>query len=122
MKSKGFTLIELLVTLVLIGLISSVVSPAVFKWMGSRDADAKRTLLQNEISALPLRALNTSTAQVITSANDLGLASETDIEIIEPIQVTKNGYCVGGMILITISSTTYEYSIDSPFCKISIRK
>ena len=116
---KGFTLIELLVTLVLLGLISSVVSPAIFKWMESREADAKRTELQNAVSALPLKALFANTDQIITDSSNIEIESDTLIKIEKPITVTKNGYCVGGQITATIGDTVYSYNVDAPFCTIT---
>ena len=70
-KSNGFTLIELLIALVLLGLISSVVSPAVFKWMESRETAAKRSELENVISSLPIKSLLTNSEQIITDASQL---------------------------------------------------
>lgn len=114
---NGFTLIELLVVLVLLGLISSVVSPAVFKWMNSREADAKRTELQNVFNALPLQAIFTSTEIVIANKSDI--ESVSDIIIEEPIVVTKNGFCLGGKFSVQINSVEYEYSVEKPFCRIT---
>ena len=117
--AKGFTLIELLVTLVLLGLISSVVSPAIFRWMESREADAKRTELQNAISALPLTALFSNSDQIIADPSSIKIESDSQIQIEKPIIVTRNGYCVGGQITATIRDTVYSYNVSAPFCTIT---
>lgn len=116
---NGFTLIELLVVLVLLGLISSVVSPAIFKWMNSREANAKRTELQNVFNALPLQAIFTSTEIVIANASDIEAISGSSIVIEEPIVVTKNGFCLGGKFSARINNVVYEYAVEKPFCRIT---
>lgn len=117
--SSGFTLIELLVTLVMLGLISSVVSPAIFKWMESREAATKRTELQNAVSALPLKALFSNSKQIIVEAEQLGIGLD-NVTIEKPIVITKNGYCVSGEFTALIGGSSYAYVISDPFCTISL--
>ena len=117
-KSNGFTLIELLIALVLLGLISSVVSPAVFKWMESREAAAKRSELENVIASLPIEALLTNNEQVITDASQLPQLSNIEAFIDSPIIISNTGFCVEGTLMAKIGSKQYKYEVEAPFCKI----
>lgn len=117
-KNNGFTLIELLIALVLLGLISSVVSPAVFKWMESRETAAKRSELENVISSLPIKSLLTNSEQIITDASQLSELSNMGVFIDSPIIISNTGFCVEGTIMAEIGSKQYKYEVEAPFCKI----
>ena len=117
--SQGFTLIEILIALVLLGLISSVVSPAVFKWMEAREAAAKRAELENIISALPLKSLLTNKKQVITSSSQLTALSNMPFVIERPIVVSNTGFCVEGTLIADIGDKQVRYDVEAPFCKIT---
>lgn len=116
--SKGFTLIELLIALVLLGLISSVVSPAVFKWMDSREAAAKQSELANVISALPIKALLTNSEQIITDASQLPQLSDINAAVESPIIISNTGYCMEGVLVSEIGGKQHRYEIKAPFCQI----
>ena len=45
-RSGGFTLLELLAVLVILGLIGTVVTPRVFKWLEKANADAARVQIE----------------------------------------------------------------------------
>ena len=117
-KYNGFTLIELLIALVLLGLISSVVSPAVFKWMESREAAAKRSELENAIASLPIEALLTNNEKIITDASQLPQLSNMETYIDSPIIISNTGFCVEGTLMANINSKQYKYEVEAPFCKV----
>mgnify|MGYP001946541561 CR=1 FL=1 len=117
-KYNGFTLIELLIALVLLGLISSVVSPAVFKWMESREAAAKRSELENAIASLPIEALLTNNEKIITDASQLPQLSNMQTYIDSPIIISNTGFCVEGTLMANINSKQYKYEVEAPFCKV----
>ena len=113
-SQSGFTLIELLVTLVLLGLVTSLLGPSVNSWLTSRQAAATRDAIANQIAGLPLKASINNETIIITHLDQLGLA-DTEAEIIEPITVLSNGFCKGGTFKLSQGQRLYRFAIKQPF-------
>ena len=114
-RCEGFTLIELLVTLVLLGLITSVVAPGIESWVASRQIAAERDALKNELAGLPLKASVNSKSILITSKDQLSMV-DVEIAITEPIIVLANGYCVGGSFELVQGGLQHRFLVKQPLC------
>ncbi|WP_189407605.1 pilus assembly FimT family protein [Alteromonas halophila] len=117
---SGFTLIELLVTLIILGLTASLVGPAVFSWLDSREAAARRNTLENSLSMLPLETLRSGKAVTLEQPGELGMENTQGIRIEEPIIVLANGYCKSGRVSLTLQQRVYYYQINAPFCEVEL--
>lgn len=116
----GFTLVELLITLVILGLASSLVGPALFSWLDSREAASRRTTLENSLAMLPLEVQRKGEAVTIENAVDLGIDDIRGITINEPVRILSNGYCQGGRVTLTLSARQYQYQVLPPFCEVAL--
>lgn len=113
-------MVELLVTLVLLGLIASVVLPGLESWLASRQASAMRMSLTNELALLPLKA-NRSGQQIIISHVDQLNVEELEASFPVPITVLANGYCLGGEVLMIQRGKPIALDVISPFCEVQRR-
>jgi general secretion pathway protein G len=120
-NSRGFTMVELLVTLVLLGLIASVVAPGLESWLASRQASAMRMSLANEITLLPLKA-NRLGQQIVI--NDIGQLNIDDLNASfpVPIVVLANGYCQGGQVILQQRGSDIPLDVTSPYCEVRRRE
>lgn len=114
---SGFTMVELLVVLVLLGLITSAVVPALSSSLSSRTAAVQRTELSEKIALLPLKAQLSNQKIVIDNAEMLSI--EGDVTITLPIVVLANGFCLGGQLSIVQGSRQYEFAVNAPLCDLS---
>jgi type II secretory pathway pseudopilin PulG len=109
--------VELLVTLVLLGLIASVVVPGLDSWLASRQASAIRMALADELALLPLKA-NRSGQQIIIS--DVAQLSVGDLvaSFPVPIVVLANGFCQGGKMILQQRGAKFSLEVTSPYCEV----
>jgi prepilin-type N-terminal cleavage/methylation domain-containing protein len=114
----GFTLIELLVTLVLLGMVTAVVAPALDSWLNSRQLAAERDSLANEFASLPLKASTRGKSIVIENHDQLSFL-DSAITITEPITVLSNGYCLGGVVELSQGELMHRFKINRPFCEMT---
>ncbi len=124
-KTNGFTMVELLVTLVLLGLVASVVAPGLESWLSSRQAASVRMAIAGEVAMLPLRANRSGKPIVISQYSQLQLDSEVlseNVVISQPINVLANGYCLGGQFILSQSNGDVTYDVMSPYCQVARRE
>ena len=98
----GYTLIELLVVLALIGLATSIVLPAFFRWTSGAEARADENLVLTELSGLGFRAWAAGQPFVLDDehARDVlrRLPASWQAHIGPPIVFAASGVCSGGGI------------------------
>jgi Tfp pilus assembly protein PilE len=111
-------MIELLVTLVLLGLVSSIVIPGIDSWLDSRERAAKRNHIVNKLALLPLSVNRRGERLTISRAQQLDLPANS-IEFVQPIVVLANGFCVGGAFK-NLSQPEIVYLVSSPFCEVEV--
>ena len=116
-SQSGFTLIELLVTLVLLGLVMSLVGPGVNSWLASRQSAATRDAIANQIAGLPLKANINGKSIVITDPREL-MPPDVDLEITHQIEVLANGFCVGGIFELIHQERVERFAVNQPFCEL----
>ena len=114
-RIKGFTIIELLITLVILGLLISVVAPNLNTWLNSREKASLEKQLQVTISLLPLYAKTQNAS--ITIAKDQSFDDMPDFKVVESLKVNANGFCLGGAITHN-TDDRWRYNVTSPYCKI----
>lgn len=119
-KVKGFTMIELLVTLVLLGLIASVVAPGLESWLSSRQAAAMRMALTNELTLLPIKASRAGQQITIKDVSQLNIDG-LEASFPEPIVVLANGYCQGGQVVLEQRGMGYTLDVMAPYCEVNRR-
>ena len=95
-------MIELLVVLALIGLATSLVLPAFFRWTGGAEARADESLVLTELSGLGFRAWAAGQAFVLddSRARDVlrRLPPSWQAHVEPPIVFASSGACSGGRI------------------------
>jgi prepilin-type N-terminal cleavage/methylation domain-containing protein len=119
---SGFTLIELLVTLLILGMLTSLVAPNAFSWLDSRKSAAKRDEVIALLATLPLKARLNGQAYVYETGEDLLPSEALDdvtVTFTPPLIVMPNGYCKGSQMEIIINGKSYIYPISEPNCDAS---
>ncbi len=114
-------MLELLVTLVLIGLLSALVAPAISGWLESRSFASQKSALTSTLAAMPAKAAISNATIVISQPLDLGLENVIDSEnvnIYVPVKVLSNGYCLGGEIGMVNDGSVFVYEVLPPFCQL----
>jgi general secretion pathway protein G len=114
---NGFSMVELLVTLVLLGLIASVVAPQMDSWLSARQAAADRMAVTSRLALLPLQASRSGERVVIHNGEQLAL-QDLLIEFTQPIVVLANGYCLGGQFSLVQDTRTFSFNVTSPYCEV----
>lgn len=114
----GFTLIELLVVLAIIGMLASVMAPATFSILESRERALLKDELKHQFALMPQRAFNENRKIIIQNSNDLKLNTKISVSIDKPIVILKNGYCLGGDISATIDERVSKYQVIKPSCQV----
>jgi general secretion pathway protein G len=120
-KGGGFTMVELLVTMVLLGLIASLVAPGLESWLASRQASAMRMALANELALLPLKANRSSQKIIINNIAQLNI-EDLDASFPLPIVVLANGYCQGGQVIVHQRGAEITMDVMSPYCEVRRRE
>ena len=118
-RHRGFTLIELLVTLVLLGLVAGLATPALDSWLTARQLAAQRNAVISELAALPLQARVLGESFLIALPEQLE-NDKVDISIIKPIHVLANGFCMGGELQIRQGARIQKLVVKQPFCDIDL--
>jgi general secretion pathway protein G len=111
-------MVELLVTLVLLGLIASMVAPQMDSWLTARQAAADRMSITSRLALLPLQANRNGKQIVIDNSQQLALQALL-IEFTQPIVVLANGYCLGGQFTLMQGDKAFSYQVTSPFCGVT---
>jgi general secretion pathway protein G len=114
-------MVELLVTLVLLGLIASVVAPGLESWLASRQASAMRMALSNELALLPLKANRSGQKIIISDVAQLNI-DDLDASFPLPIVVLANGYCQGGQVIVQQRGIEIPMDVTSPYCEVLRRE
>ena len=115
---NGYTLIEILVVLVIVGLLASMTVPGLFGWLESRERALIKDELQSRLMQLPLKSRFTHTEIVINDAAQIEM-SNMGVGITMPIQVLKNGYCLGGEVEVVQGAGVATYRVLPPYCELS---
>ena len=101
-RAAGYTLIELLVVLALIGLATSVVLPAFFRWTSGAEARADENLVLAELGGLGFRAWAAGQPFVLDDEHARAvlrrLPASWQARIAPPIVFAASGTCSGGTI------------------------
>ena len=112
--SSGFTLIEVMVVIVIVGLMDSVISPAMQRVANSIQARAEFLEVKRKIQGLSSIAMQRGEALYVS-----------DIELQEgwlvsgDIVYQPNGVCLGGDIHITYKDVeVHRQQLMPPFCRL----
>ena len=116
-KTSGFTIVEILVTLVLLGLIASVVAPGMDAWLTARNKAAIRSAFSSQMALMPLQASRQGTKLVIDAADQLDIEG-IEVRFIEPVRILKNGFCLGGEVELDFGLTKERYLVMPPLCEV----
>jgi general secretion pathway protein G len=114
-------MLELLVTLVLLGLIASVVAPGLESWLASRQSSAMRMALTSELVLLPFKASRSGQQIVIDDIDQLNI-DDLDGLFTVPIVVLANGYCQGGQVIVQQRGAEITLDVTSPYCEVRRRE
>ena len=112
--SSGFTLIEVMVVLVIVGLMASVLSPAMQRVANSIQARSEFLEVKRKIQGLSTIAMQRGEAvDVIDLELKEGWIASGDI-VYQP-----NGVCLGGDIRITYKDVQFlRQQLKPPFCRL----
>jgi general secretion pathway protein G len=110
-------MVELLVTLVLLGLIASMVAPGLESWLAARSAAAVRMEINGQLAMLPMLANRSGQKVVIDSADKLSL-TDVVIEFTEPVVVLANGFCQGGRFKLQQGDYVSTFVVLAPYCEV----
>lgn len=126
-QEMGFTLLELLIVLVLAGLLASLVFPRLDRvWQSINESNQLDDIL-SQIATLGYRVhLNqqqfTLDKQWATNNSMLQIAQGWSIKADKTIHYRANGICSGGELIIKSARSSYEYTLEAPFCKPMLKK
>jgi general secretion pathway protein G len=122
LAQRGFTLLELLVVLALIAAVAGLALPNFSRMMDSFSANTAWHGVEAELGDLPYRAFSQGRVVRLDSDNARlyvpALPSDWQMTTKQPIVYRENGWCDGGVIMITTQdSTTREYTLKAPKCE-----
>lgn len=113
-------MVELLVTLVLLGLIASVVAPGLESWLASRQASAMRMALSNELALLPIKANRSGQQIIIDDVSQLNI-DDLEARFPVPVMVLANGFCQGGQVILLQRGVEISFDVTAPYCEVKRR-
>ena len=115
---KGFSLVELLVTLVLMGLVASVVTPQIGSWLTSRERAAMKAEIASKLALLPLQAAREVQHIEITDFSQLDIDYPV-ARISTPISVLPSGFCQGGKFTFAQGGGVIAFNVNPPLCEVT---
>ena len=122
----GFTLIEMLVVLLLAGLLTSMVLPAMQRMMDGSQRRAAHDSILGQLDELGYEAyLQGRTTELHNSAEvgagkfPFALPEGWEVQVKQPIVFAFTGICSGGeLTLIGPDQTTEKFTLTAPDCKV----
>ena len=120
-QERGFSLLELSVVLVLMSLATAMVLPQLSKAFASLQAKSEFELILLKATGLSSLAFSRGARVVIQNPNDvvreLAPAKGWRVEIIEPLIVNANGFCLGGELKFEAKGFVESVRFYPPFCQ-----
>jgi general secretion pathway protein G len=120
--ARGYTLLELLVVLAIIGLASAIAAPAAIRLVASWRIETAFRDAGQQLSRLPEQARSSARAIVVRRVEDwpavLGPLPD-GMAVVEPIEVSANGFCRGGRVRLQLEDTIGEAVVAPPFCELN---
>ena len=122
-QESGFSLMELAVVLVLMSLATAMVLPELSKAFASLQEKSELEMMLLRVTGLSSLAFSRGARVVIQNSNDvtreLVPAVGWSIEIIEPIIVNANGFCLGGELKFETEDFVDSVRFPPPSCQLS---
>lgn len=122
-QSQGFSLIELSVVLVLVALATSLVVPNLAAAYRTIEARSQLETIIIRLSSLSYDAY--TTAEPISLQNPQAVARFLEVPpawrivVTRPVQVTAQGFCLGGELSFQLDEFMQTVILAPPFCKVS---
>ncbi len=117
-KQSAYTMIEILVVLLIVGLISSIVAPSLFKYLNAFQRKDDINALALQLSQLPLEARLKGADIVLASTSELdpkGISAKFEPQLI----VRKNGFCEASEVSVITDGAEKKYKVTPPFCELT---
>ena len=122
-QESGFSLMELAVVLVLMSLATAMVLPELSKAFTSLQEKNELEMMLLRATGLSSLAFSRGARVVIQTSNDvtreLVPAEGWSIEIIDPIIVNANGFCLGGELKFETEDFVDSVRFFPPSCQLS---
>jgi prepilin-type N-terminal cleavage/methylation domain-containing protein len=124
-RYTGFTLMEMLVVLMLLGLALTLSVPRVESIYRSVQLALNLEEFKLAVQRLPERARLAGEPIHITRldpvvATQLGipLLSGWEVKIVEPIVISDQGFCTGGIFALDDGRSAIRYVLRQPYCRV----
>ena len=120
---RGFSLLELAVVLVLMSLTAAMVLPALSNGFTSLQTKSELDVILLKATGFSNLAFSRGARVVIDNPNDvrreLAPPEGWSVEIIEPIIVNANGFCLGGELKFKAKGFVEAVRFYPPYCQLS---